>query len=674
MPKRPITAEDLFDIRFVSDPQISPDGTKILYGLTEVDQKKNKYRTQLHTIEIGTGTKKQWTHGKESASTGRWQPDGSGILFVSKRDDASQIYLLPTDGGEANAVTDLPEGSISGPLWSPDGTKIAFLFRETHHEWTSKAKKEREGNGGTTPPWSMETLWYRLDGDGYFGEQRFKLYVHDLDSGETKQIYDADSLGWYSYDWLPDSSALIVAHSVNKNPLLERANDQLFKLTLDGKAEPLGIEGVGSKGSVRVSPDGKQVAYLGDHQNEEPWGIRNTRLYVADIDGGSPKNLSGDNDFCLNSAALSDTFVSQIADGGGSGLIRWSPDGKKLYVNAADRGSVQLVEVDAESAEWSFLTEGAHVVSGSTLDHSGKRLACAYMDSTNIAEIAVYRIGSGEKAPETLTNWNKEWHDRIELAKPEEVWVDSTDGVKVHAWVMRPPKAKEPTPAILEVHGGPHAQYGTTVFHEFQLLVAQGYTVVYSNPRGSKGYGEAFCSAIKGDWGNKDWDDIKAVSDWMKEQDFIDSSRIGIMGGSYGGYMTNWAVGHSQDYKAAITDRCVSNWVSMAGNSDFPLNRDEYFGGYSYGSLDKIESLWKQSPIAYFDQVKTPMLIIHSEGDLRCNVEQSDQIFYALQAQDIESRYVRYPATTSHGMSRNGPPDMRLHRLREICDWWKRFY
>lgn len=672
MPKRPVTAADLLDIKFVSDPQINADGSRILYGVTEVDRDKNKYRTQLHSIEIGTGAQKQWTFGKESASTGRWRPGGGGMLFISKRDDSSQIHFLPSDGGEARPLTDLPEGSIGGPLWSPDGSKIVFLFRENHPERTKEATKERESKGGTNPPWAMENLWYRLDGDGYFGEQRYKMYLHNFEEGSTKLLYEGDPLGSYSYDWLPDSSALIVAHSVNKNPLLERANDQLFKLGLDGKAERLSIDGVGSKSSVRVSPDGKHVAYLGDHQNEEPWGIRNTRVYVVPIDGGTFKNLSEGYDFCLNSASLSDTYVGQISDGGGSGLLRWSPDGTKLYANAADKGTVQLVEINVESGKWNFLTEGAHVVSGTTIDGSGKYIACAFMNSTTIAEIGFYEVGSGEKKPRVLTKLNKDWHDRIDLIEPEEHWVESTDDTKVHFWVLKPKIATDKSPGILEVHGGPHAQYGTTVFHEFQLLVAEGYTVVYSNPRGSKGYGEAFCSAIKGDWGNKDWDDIVAVTNWMKAQPDIDTERIGIMGGSYGGYMSNWAVGHSKDYKAAITDRCVSNWVSMAGNSDFPLNRDEYFGGYSYGGIEKIEGLWKQSPLAYFDQVTTPMLIIHSEGDLRCNVEQSDQVFYALQAQGVESRYVRYPVATSHGMSRNGPPDMRMHRLGEICNWWKR--
>jgi dipeptidyl aminopeptidase/acylaminoacyl peptidase len=231
---------------------------------------------------------------------------------------------------------------------------------------------------------------------------------------------------------------------------------------------------------------------------------------------------------------------------------------------------------------------------------------------------------------------------------------------------------KKGRPAVLTVHGGPHTQYGWAFFHEFQLMAAQGYTVVFSNPRGSRGYGEDFCRVIAGDWGNKDWEDIQAVTAWMKALPGVDPNRMGVMGGSYGGYKTNWVIGHSKEFKAAITDRCVSNWISMVGTADFPMNKDEYFGGTAYGPISKIEPLWKQSPMSAFDRVEAPTLIIHSEGDLRCPIEQGDQVFAALQARGIESRFVRYPANTSHGLSRNGPMDMRQHRLGEILAWWKK--
>ena len=292
-----------------------------------------------------------------------------------------------------------------------------------------------------------------------------------------------------------------------------------------------------------------------------------------------------------------------------------------------------------------------------------------------LPEVALYDLSSHADLPRVLTNFNQAFHDEIEIIAPTETWVDSTDGAKVHTWAIRPTgfDASKQYPAILQIHGGPHTQYGLAFFHEFQFLAAQGFVVVYSNPRGSKGYGEGFCAAIKGAWGDKDWDDVQAVQGWMSAQSFIDSKRMGVMGGSYGGYMTNWVIGHTDVFAAAITDRCVSNLVSMAGSSDFPMNKNSYFGGCAWGDLDEIKPLWAQSPIAFMTKAVTPTLIIHSEGDLRCNVEQGEQVFHALQAQNVPSRFVRYPQSTFHGLSRNGPPDLRLHRLGEIGKWMTKY-
>jgi len=303
-------------------------------------------------------------------------------------------------------------------------------------------------------------------------------------------------------------------------------------------------------------------------------------------------------------------------------------------------------------------------------------MAMLWGDATSLLEVGWLDLASksGGKVLETktVTAFNKPLYDEVQIVKPEESWVPSTDGIKVHTWIMRPDGAKS-VAAVLEIHGGPHTQYGWAFFHEFQLLCAQGYTVVFSNPRGSKGYGEEFCAAIRGDWGNKDWDDVSAVMEWMKKLPGIDKSRMGVMGGSYGGYMTNWVISHTHDFKAAITDRCIINWMSAGSTSDFPLNKDGYFGSQVWGSHERIAKLWQQSPISHFESVKTPTLIIHSEGDLRCNIEQGDQTFFVLKSLGVETRYIRYPVSTSHGLSRGGPPDLRLHRLGEIVNWWKKW-
>jgi dipeptidyl aminopeptidase/acylaminoacyl peptidase len=669
MPKRPITPEDLLSLQFVGDPQIHPDGSLILFSKKHIDAEKNKYVTNLFTVDLD-GAVRQWTQGEGGAGQGRWSPDGRTFAFASGREEKkSQIFLMRTDGGEAMRLSNLPEGSIGEIRWSPDGTKIAFTFRETGENWTSKAQKEREEKGRSIPPRVIETAWYRLDGDGYFEQQRYKLYVLDVATGEHRLLYEACPLGGYSFDWAPGSKELAVCHTVAKNPFAERPNDALFRLDLAGQAWQ--IEGLGrsEKSAPRWSPDGRWIAYFGQEPDAEDWAARNVRVYVVAAEGGQPACLTAEDDYCMTVMGLSDTREAY-----GYSALAWSPDSKALYLSIGWHGATQLGYVELERKRVELLTSGPHTITVGNLSADGERFAMTFGTATRMAEVGVVDLARLDE-PQVLTMFNQEFHDAVRLSEPEEFWVEAEDGAKAHAWVMKPVDYIEPKryPAVLEIHGGPHAQYGWAFFHEFQVLAAAGYVVVYSNPRGSKGYGEAHCAAIKGAWGDRDWVDIQAVTRWMQHQPYIHPGTMGVMGGSYGGYMTNWVVGHTKDFKAAITDRCVSNLVSMGGTSDFPFNPEGgYWAGRPYGPLEQIAALWRQSPMACFDTVTTPMLIIHSEGDLRCNVEQAEQVFAALQVIGVESRFVRYPATTSHGLSRGGPPDLRLHRLREILAWWKR--
>ncbi|MCW5942634.1 MAG: S9 family peptidase [Fimbriimonadaceae bacterium] len=669
MPKRPITPDDLLRFHFVGDPQISPDGTRVLFVKKHVDAAKNKYVSHLYSVDRD-GRATQLTQGAGGAGNPRWSPDGGHVAFLSGRDKpAGQIYLLPMGGGEARKLTAFPEGSVGSIAWSPDGAKIACTFREQHPDWTEAAKKEREAKGAGTPPRVMDDLWYRLDGDGYFMGQRHAVYIVDVATGEHRLLYNASALDSYDFDWSPDSKELAIIHTANKRPFSDPANDQIYRVDLDGKAWKLDGLPKGDKSNVRWSPDGKTIAYLGNVDEEDPWGVRNTRLWKVPAEGGEATCLTPEDDVCLTTGTISDAKEVSY-----SGYLRWAPDSTKLYVNPGVQGGVWFGDVDARLGGIRWLVQGNECFEAGPVSRDGRAVGMVVSDPTRLGEIAWLDLTEERLVPERLTAFNKPLLDELKLSEPEEFWVESTDGTKVHTWVMKPVDYLAPKryPAVLEIHGGPHTQYGWTFFHEFQVLAAQGYVVVYSNPRGSKGYSEAHCAAIKGDWGNKDWDDVQAVTRFAQHLSYVHPGQMGVMGGSYGGYMTNWVIGHTKDFRAAITDRCVSNMVSMGGSSDFPFNKDGYFKGVCWGDLEKIRELWRQSPLAYFENVTTPTLIIHSEGDLRCNIEQSEQVFTALQMQGVESRFVRYPVETFHGMSRNGPPDLRLHRLGEILRWWER--
>jgi len=679
MAKRPICPEDLLRLVLVGDPQISPAGDRVLFS-KKVITEKNSYLSHLWTVDI-EGRLTQWTQGEKSTGVGRWSPDGAWIGFVSGRDGpAQQIYLISTCGGEARPLLKLQEGSIGGFLWSPDSAKIAFTFRPAIPELTESAKKERDEKGLSKPPLVFNDVMYRLDGDGYFADHRYELFVVDVTKalagkGDLEQSllcrYSADAAGDYSYGWSPSSDELAVIHNVSRRPFVDPPNKQIWRLSLDGQAWKLEGLPKGDKGNPKWSPDGKWIAYVGDVDENDPWGTRNTKLYVVAADGGEPRDLTGHQDYDLEVATLSDT-----KDAGFGSVIEWCPDGTGLFAQIGWHGAQQLGFVSMTGGI-ELLTEGNHSISIGSVASSGRRIAGAISTAVKVPEIIVLEreLATGRWAPKVLTDLNHDFHAEVELSEPEELHIPTTDGLETHAWVLKPIGYLEPKryAAVLQVHGGPHCQYGWHFFHEMQCQAAAGYVVVYSNPRGSKGYGEAWTAAIRGNWGNKDWDDIQAVKRWMEHQPYIHPGRMSIMGGSYGGYMTNWAIGHTTDFKCAITDRCVSNMVSMAGNSDFPFNRDGYFKGIAWGDLEDIKELWRQSPIAYFKDVRTPTLIIHSAGDLRCNIEQGEQVFTALQMEGIESRMVRYPDTTFHGLSRSGPPDLRLHRLGEILSWLNKF-
>jgi len=655
--KRPITAEDVLTLQNVGDVQISPDGTQVAFVRTVTDTEKNKYKSEIWLVPAdGSRPPKQFTSGAASASSPRWSPDGTQIAFISDRqDEAAQIFLIAADGGEAQALTTLEPGGIQGLHWSPDGLRIAFLYRATPAAYTKKVVEERKEKGLSSPPRVHTRLFYRLDGFGYFDGEYWQAAVADASAGETK-ILTSGEFSCGSVTWSPDSKTL--AFLSDRRPdgdALPDADAQIRTVPAAG-GELMHIPAPnGDKSGLAWSPDGAQFAYIGNPDALDQWGTNNDRVFVLPVTGGEARDLTGRTD-----KAIGDLAISDVGGGGGEDLV-WSADGTTLYFPVSENGDVRLCRLAADGGDLVYLTDTNQVVGSFSV--AGEAFVASISKPTLPGEVFVgYR---------QLTHLNQPWLDAITLQAPEPFAIPSGSGT-VPGWFLLPPnfKADGTAPLVVYVHGGPHLQYGNMLFHELQWLAAQGYVVAYANPRGSKGYGEAHTKAIKGDWGGPALADVEAVVDEAIHRGYADSSKTAIMGGSYGGYLTAWAVGHTDRFACAIADRLVNNLPSMAGTCDFPWSHGTYYKGDSW---DDPADLWHHSPLAYAGKINTPLLLIHSDGDLRCPVSQAEELFAALRLQRKPVEFVRYPAETSHGLSRNGPPDLRLDRLQRNLAWLDKY-
>jgi dipeptidyl aminopeptidase/acylaminoacyl peptidase len=343
----------------------------------------------------------------------------------------------------------------------------------------------------------------------------------------------------------------------------------------------------------------------------------------------------------------------------------WSRDGSRITVVASERGNAHVFEIDIAGGPVHRRVGGERQVVAFSQCADSTAVAFSASTATDPGNVFVSRADD-ERA---LTDLNRELLDEIEVTVPECLKIEGSGGVAVDGWFLRG-RGRGRRPTILEIHGGPHSLYGNAFFHEFQVLAGRGFNVLYSNPRGSRGYGEQFCSEIGGAWGELDYQDLMAAVDAVIDRPDVDASRLGVAGGSYGGYMTNWIVGHTDRFKAAVTMRCLSSFLSFYGTSDIGtfFAERELLGQPN----EQLERYLRMSPISYVDRVTTPLLILHGEQDLRCPLEQAEQWFVALRRQGKVAEFVRFPEE-SHNMSRSGRPDRRILRLERILEWFERW-
>lgn len=664
--KRSITAEDLLSLDVIGDPQVSPDGSRVAFVRRRVDPEKNTYRSEIWIGPAdGSCPPQRWTGGAWSDGEPRWSPDGKRIAFVSDRQDKkAQIFLLPTDGGEARALTTLAEGAVQSLKWSPDGTKIAFLFRITPEDYTEKAAEERKEKGLSSPPRVHTHLFYRLDGVGYWDGSSPQVWTADPATGETHALTEGD-FPCGDLSWSPDGVRIAFLSDRRPDWDIEKESDtQIWTVPTAGDGGLVQVPAPpGAKNGLAWSPDGSQFAYIGNPDPLDQWGTRNDCVYLLPAEGDdAARDLTGHTDKAVGFLTLSDA-----RDSGGDPLV-WSPDAQRVYFPVSERGETCLYTASLDGGQLVALTPEGLEMGSYSVSADGNTLALTLGSAVSPHEVFLGVPANTGLSLARISDLNHDWVEEIHLQTPEPFEIENGAGSLIPGWFLTPPdfRADGTHSLVLYVHGGPHLQYGNALFHELQWLAAQGYVVAYANPRGSKGYGEAHTGAIKGNWGGPALEDLLAIVDEALRRGYAAPKRLAIMGGSYGGYMTAWAIGHTDRFACAIADRLVGNIHSMSGTTDFPWSHGTYYGGNAW---DDPSDLWRHSPLAFAGRINTPLLLIHSDGDLRCPVSQAEELFAALRLQKKPVEFVRYPAETSHGLSRSGPPDLRLDRLNQNRDW-----
>ncbi len=642
---RGMVPEDVYALTGVRDPRVSRDGRTIAYVVWSIDREANEYRSAIW-IAAGDGSSapRPFTAGEKRDGSPRWSPDGRMLAFTSTRGsgDTAQLYVIPAEGGEAKRLTNVKE-SVTDHQWSPDGSRIVFVSRLPDEAYEVKDEKRRE-------PRRFTRLSYKLDNEGWIGDRRQHLFVVAADGeSEPVQITKGDH-EFSAPSWSPDGTRLAFSAGLHDDWDIDLVRDVYVVDAGGGQPERI-TSSDGGCDAPSWSPDGSAIAFrYTPGLYDEP---RHGRIAVIDTATRERRVLTESLDRnCWPYPDLREPI--------------W--DGADLVFAVEDRGNTHLYRVPADgSAEPALAVGGERTISG--YDVAGGVIVYAATDPRTLAELFV--------DDRKLTDVGSRFAEEREIVAPERFTATSADGSEVEAWVMRP-TGLEPGkryPVLLNIHGGPFTQYGNRFFDEFQVLTGAGYVVVFGNPRGSSGYSEEWGRAIRGPveggpgWGSVDYDDCMAViEEAVRRFDFCDPDRLGVMGGSYGGYMTSWIVGHTDRFKAAISERAVNSMVSEFGSSDFGHSLRWVLGAYLWEDYDAYV---KVSPATYAQNITTPLLILHSENDLRCNIEQGEHLFTMLRVMKKDVEMVRFPAE-SHELSRSGSPVHRVMRFETILDWLDR--
>jgi dipeptidyl aminopeptidase/acylaminoacyl peptidase len=652
---RGITPEDYFAFHFLNDAKISPDGRQVAYVETIIDKEKNRRASSIWLVDIdGKSQPRRITVDGSNATSPRWSPDGTRLAFLSNRvleaapagganatggGEATrpQIFVLHMDGGEAQVLTHQKNG-VSLFQWSPDGKRFAAISRTGPSDAIAPSARKSDVR-------HYKHISYKFNDTGWYDDKRAHIWVIDAASGKEKQITSGEDWNDADPQWSPDSTHIAFVSDRTGKEYDSGHNKDVWVISAEGGPLTKISDHPFEDDMPRWSPDGKQILFAGRTARRQF-----PKLYVAPATGGPSTRVVEDFD-------LIPTDLHWVA-------------ANELRFESGVKGTTQVFRVDMAAHKVSQLTKGERAVRG--FDVNEKTGEMTYLANDFQHPDDLYAAKPDGSAERQLTHSNaKLWSD-LDAVKVERLQYKSTDGWPIDGFLVKPVgfDASKKYPLILSIHGGPAGQYGVDWYHEFQVYAGKGYGVFFCNPRGSTGYGQKFERGIENNWGGMDYQDVMAGLDAaIKQNPWIDTSRLGVTGGSYGGYMTNWIVGHTNRFKAAVTLRSVSNFISDDGTRDGAYGHEDDFKGFLF---DDFEQYWDASPLKYAKNVKTPTLVLHSDNDYRVPIEQGEQWFRALQHYGVVSELVIFPRE-NHNLTRTGEPKHLVESLNWQLYWFDRF-
>jgi dipeptidyl aminopeptidase/acylaminoacyl peptidase len=612
-------------------------------------------------VNCDTGLSTRYTFGEVNDHGPVWSADGEYVAFISTRNKKTGIYIIPANGGGEQRIIEA-DGVFAYLNWTPDGRQLVYMFHynDSHFETDDKKKKE-------APLFRHITrLSYCYDGIGFIAKDKWQIWKVDIENNHAKRLTKGRRDNIFP---TVSPNGKLVAYVSNRDPdALNLLSYDLFVTPINGGNERKIPTPPGPVWFPVFSPDSGKLAYLGHDQPDTNWGHTHMHIWVVGLSGKSrAKNLTPGFDRSAENLTLTDIGQPEFY-----ATPRWSADGKRIYFQADDTGNAHVFYARISGGNPVRVIKKKCHVKAFDVNSRTKNLAAVVADARTPGNICLMPSKqAGDSGSKQLTAVNKKFLSNTSFPKTREVWFRGYDGTPLQGWIVTPPdfNQRRNYPAILEIHGGPRCQYGFTFFHEFLCLASQGYVVFYTNPRGGGGRGKEFVSAIFADWGSVDYDDCMAATDYLCRLPYVDKNRLGVAGGSYGGYMTNWIIGHTNRFKAAVAQRSVSNLATDVGSSCHGFSFHRTFGGWPW---EVPEVYRKCSPLTYAKDIKTPLLIIHSDNDLNVKSEQAEQLFVTLKLMKKKVEMVRFPEE-SHGLTRHGRPDRRIARLGWILKWFDRY-